>query len=479
MASDQLGHRIAGAAVHDALDVLVLTDPATGEEVGGLGVASSVTVGRAVRAAAEAAQDWGRTSAGERGASLRALAAAVRARADELARLQTGDNGKPLAMSNGDVETAAATLEQYAELGPVHRGRSLQGEVGALDAMVHEPLGVAALVVPWNDPLGITAGLLGAALAVGDTVVLKPSERAPRALGRLAELCDDAGLPSGVVNVVHGDGRTGSALVAHEGVDVVAFVGSVATGRSIAAACAARLCPCALELGGNDPLLVDADVDPRWAAAQRAQSAFAFSGQICTAVERVYVHADVAEAFVAALAEEAEALVVGDPCEDGTQMGPLVDTRLRAAVHAQVEAAVAGGARLLTGGTIPAGPGAFYPPTVLVDVDDDMAVMREETFGPVAPVRVVADFDEGLACADGTAYGLAATVLTASQAHAQRAVRELRAGTVKVNAVWGGAPGGAAEPRGTSGLRFGYGPELLDELSTTKVVHLEPAPRSA
>lgn len=454
----------------EALDV---TDPATGAVQARIPVGGPAEADLAVRGARGATLAWAITSAAERAVVLRRLAAAVRAEAEGLAALQTADNGKPLAMSRGDVAAAAGTLEQYAELGPLHRGRSLLGAHDATDLMVGEPFGVAAVVVPWNDPLGIAAGLLGATLVTGNTVVLKPSERAPLALIRVVELLE---APAGVCNLLLGDGRTGAALVDHPGVDLVCHVGAMATGRAIGEACARRGAKAILELGGKDPLVVDADVDPQWAAAQAAAGAFANAGQICTSVERVYVHRDVAQPFLAALVTEAEAILVGDGRDESTSMGPLVDERHRAVVHGHVDAAVRSGARVLTGGRVPEGPGSFYPPTVLVDVTDEMAVMAEETFGPVAPVRVVSSFHEGLALADGTDYGLAATVLTRSQAHAQEAWRTLRAGTVKVNDVWGGAPGGAAQPRGGSGLGYGYGPELLDEVTQTKVVHLTPAP---
>jgi acyl-CoA reductase-like NAD-dependent aldehyde dehydrogenase len=245
-------------------------------------------------------------------------------------------------------------------------------------------------------------------------------------------------------------------------------VGSTATGRSIAAACVETGAKALLENGGSDPLIVDAGVDPVWAARQAALGAFANSGQICVAVERVYVHRDVADAFVTALATEAGGWA--------DRIGPLVDRRLREAVDDQVRAAVAAGARLVHGGVVPEGPGAFYPPTVLADCTDDMAVVREETFGPVAPVIRVDSFAEALSRAADSPYGLAATVLTGSMSHAQAAARELPVGTLKVNAVFGGAPGGAAHPRRASGQGFGYGPELLDEMTVTQVVHLESPP---
>jgi succinate-semialdehyde dehydrogenase/glutarate-semialdehyde dehydrogenase len=391
--------------------------------------------------------------------------------ADELAELTTREMGKPLGDARGGVDAGVGTLRQYAELGPLHRGRSLQGGWDATDLMVFEPRGVVAAITPWNDPVAVPCGLLGAALVTGNTVVFKPSERTPHTGLRLAELLS-AELPPGVLHVLVGGGDTGAVLASSEAVDVVAHVGSTVTGRSIAAAAAVTGAKALLENGGNDPLVVDAGVDPDWAAGQAALGSFANGGQICTAVERIYVVAEVAEEFLAALVRRAGDLVVGPGTDPGTQLGPLVDVRQRDAVHAHVTQAVASGAQVLAGGEVPEGEGSYYPATVLTDCTDDMAVMREETFGPVAPVKVVADFDEALEAARRGSHGLAATVLTASMAHAQRAWRELPVGTVKVNAVFGGAPGGAAEPRGASGTGFGYGPELLDEMTTTKVVHL-------
>jgi betaine-aldehyde dehydrogenase len=245
--------------------------------------------------------------------------------------------------------------------------------------------------------------------------------------------------------------------------NVVAHVGSTATGRSIARSVRPGV-KVLLENGGNDPLLVDADVDPEWAAGQAALGAFTNCGQICTSVERIYVHQAIAAPFLGALVDQARKWSV--------TLAPLVDRRQREHVHGHVRDAVDHGGELLTGGVIPDGPGAYYPATVLTGCTSGMRVMAEETFGPVAPATVVADFGEGLAQAMSGDYGLAATVLTGSMRHAQQAWRELPVGTVKINAVFGGAPGGAAQPRGASGTGFGYGPELLDEFTTTKVVHI-------
>ncbi|MGA5465334.1 aldehyde dehydrogenase family protein [Mycobacterium sp. NPDC050041] len=446
---------------------MTIRDPRTGDIATEVPIADASACDAAVRRADAAAAGWARTPAAERAAALSAAATAVRAAADELAGLNERETGKLVADARGGVEAGAGTLVQYAELGPLHRGRSLHGGWSATDLMIPEPRGVVAVLTPWNDPVAVAAGLLGAALVTGNTVVHKPSERCPGTGRRFAELMA-AQLPDGVLEIVDGDATVGARLAAAEEVDVVAHVGSSVTGRAIARACAERGAKAVLENGGNDALLVDDGVDPRWAAEQAAQGAFANAGQICVSVERIYVNESVAQPFLDALVEQAG--VWAD------RIGPLVDERQREVVHRHVTEAVKEGARVLAGGEQGRGPGTFYPPTVLADCTPDMLVFREETFGPVAPVRVVPDFGTALAEASDDRYGLAATVLTPDMAHAQEAWRTLPVGTVKINAVFGGAPGGAAEPRRASGSGMGYGPELLDEMTAMKVVHWSPPP---
>jgi len=449
---------------------LLVTDPATGQTVGRLPNGDADAL---VAAAGAAHPAWERTAPGDRATMVKAGCRRVRAAVDEIALLQTLEGGKPLADSRGGVLAGIGALEQYAELGPLHRGRSLQGSWEAADWMVPVSRGVAVLCLPWNDPVAIACAQVAANLVVGNTVVCKPSEKTPLSTAEVVRLLNEE-LPEGVLQMAAGDGTLGAALAAHEGVDVVVHVGSVRTGRSVAAACAARGAKAVLELGGKDPLVVDAGVDPSWAAAQAATGCFANAGQICTSVERVYVHRAVADVFVDELVGRAKAMRLGPGTEPGTDMGPLIDDGQRAVVDRHVREAVEAGAELRCGGASVEGPGSFYPPTVLTGVRPGMAVVEEETFGPVAAVQVVDSFDEGLALADGTPYGLAAVVLTPDMAHATRAARELSVGTVKVNAAFGGAPGGAATPHGSSGDGFGYGPELLDELTRTRVVHVEP-----
>ncbi|MDQ4069950.1 MAG: aldehyde dehydrogenase family protein [Actinomycetota bacterium] len=451
---------------------LLVHDPATGELVGRLPCSDPEQLVAAARAAH---RNWDRTSPGERAALVKAGARRLRAAVDDLALLQTREGGKPLTDSRGGVEAGIGAVEQYAELGPLHRGRALQGSWGATDAMVRVSRGVAALCLPWNDPVAIACAQIAANLVVGNTVICKPSEKTPLATAEVVRILNEE-LPEGVLQMAVGDGAVGAAFAAHPDVDVVVHVGSVATGRSVAAACAARGAKAVLELGGKDPMIVDAGVDPAWAAEQAAVGCFANAGQICTSIERVYVHADVADAFLDELVSRAKALRVGPGTDPSTEMGPMIDDRQRAVVADHVRAAVDAGAEVLCGGAPIEGPGSYYPPTVVAGVRPGMAIVEEETFGPVAAVQAVDSFDEALALADDTRYGLAAVVLTADMGHAQRAIRELGVGTVKVNAAFGGAPGGAATPHGASGDGFGYGPELLDELTRVRVVHLEPPP---
>ncbi|HEX2179765.1 MAG TPA: aldehyde dehydrogenase family protein [Actinomycetota bacterium] len=452
---------------------LEVFDPATGQLVDSLEVSHPTELLTRARAAWV---DWKRTAPSDRAALLKAGARRLRAAIDDIALLQTREGGKPLGDSRGGVEAGISAIEQYAELGPLHRGRTLQGGWNASDWMVNVPRGVAVLCLPWNDPVAIGCAQISANLAVGNTVVCKPSEKTPLSTAAVIDLLN-RDLPEGVLQLAVGDGGVGAALVDHPETDLVVHVGSVNTGRSVAAVCARNGSKAILELGGKDPMIVDAGVDPAWAASQAAVGCFANAGQICTSVERLYVHREVADGFLDALVDLAKSKRLGPGTDPSTDMGPLIDERQLEIVDRHVAEAVSGGVQVLCGGHRLEGPGWFYPPTVLSGVRPGMRVVEEETFGPVAAVQVVDNFDEALAAANEGIYGLAAVVLTPDMEHAQRAVRELDVGTVKINAAFGGAPGGSASPHGASGSGFGYGPELLDELTRVRVVHLEPAPR--
>lgn len=452
----------------DAVSTLTIQNPADGTTVGEVGCDTPTAVAAAVSSAAEAQADWEATPIVERARLLHVLADRLAEAADELARLNRQETGKTLADAHGGIEAAVGTLRQYAELGPVHRGHSLRGDRQAADYTRHRAHGVAAVITPWNDPVAISMGLVSAALVSGNTVVHKPSERCPHLGLRLAEICESA-LPPAVMRTVTGGQSVGRMLTDNAQVSLCAHVGSSSAGLDVHLRAAAHGAHVIRENGGNDPLIVDSGVDPEWAAQQAALGSFANAGQICTAVERIFVHREIAGDFVSALATEAERI----NGEHSPQ--PLVDRNHRRSVHSLISESVSAGARALTGARIPDGPGARYPATVLVDCRPGMPVMDREVFGPVAPVCVVDDFAAALPLARAGSFGLAATVLTADIGHTLTAVDSLPVGTVKINEVFGGAPGGSAEPRGESGSGFGFGPELLDEMTTTSVVHIAPA----
>src|SRR3954454_1533509 len=480
--SDEIAPRAVvtqGSSEAASSSLIVSIDPATGAENDRVTPATHHLVAVAVAAARAALPGWRGTSPAARGAALRAAAADLRADTDRVAELHMRDTGRLLSDARGAVDVAASLLEEAATVAPLDAGRSLGGDPLALDVVRREPRGVVAVITPWNDPLPAAAGLLAAALATGNTVVHKPSERSPLVGGALAEVLQRH-LPDGVLVLVHGDGAVGETLVAHPDVDAVAHVGSTRAGRRIAEVAGPRAAKLLLENGGKDALIVDRDVDPVWAAQQAALGAFVNAGQLCVAVERVVVHADVADAFLDALVEEAGRWTPGNPADATTRLGPLVDARAVESVLAHVRDAVDAGARVLTGGerahVAGLDAGCFVQPTVLVGVATDMAVWTEETFGPVVPVVVASSFDEALALAEQGAYGLAATVLTRSLEHAPRAADVLEVGTVKFNAFFGGAPGGSADPRRGSGTGRGYGPDLIGELTVLKTVPIEPLP---
>ncbi|ROS79024.1 aldehyde dehydrogenase [Cellulomonas sp. PhB143] len=441
----------------------------------GARAATPAEVAAAVGRAAAAAPAWRATAPAERAALLRAAARGVRDAAEELGELLCATTGRLRGEAVASAEVAADLLEEAAVTGLGRAGRVLAGDGAALDVVRREPRGVVAVITPWNDPYPAAAGLLAAALVTGNVVVHKPSERSDAPGVRMARLVAGA-LPDGVLEVLSGDGAVGEALVGDPRVAAVAHVGSTAAGRRIAAVAGARGAHLLLENGGKDPVVVDAGVDPAWAAQQIATGAFTNAGQLCTAVERVYAVPEVADALVEELARIARRLVVGDPADPATEVGPLVDEAQLAVVVRHVDAAVAAGARVVAGGSRPDRPGTWFAPTVLDGCPDDAELLTEETFGPVAPVVRVADFDDALRRASESAYGLSATVLTPRLDHALRAADVLDVGTVKVNAVFGGAPGGSADPRRGSGRGAGFGPELLDELTVRKAVHLEGLP---
>ena len=411
---------------------------------------------------------WAEVPPEQRGKILSHAADVLADHSEELASLNSKETGRAYEEALGGIRAGVSTFKQYSELGPLHRGKSLQGSLNCSDYSIFEPRGVVACLTPWNDPIAIAAGLLGAALVTGNSVIHKPSERCSHLGIRLGEILAPC-FPENVLITLPGTGITGQRLITQDDIDVVAHVGSSATGSIIAAQVGnTNKAHLIRENGGNDALIIDKDVNPTWAATQASLGAFANSGQICTSVERIFVHRDIADQFCQALITNANDINNNSP------LAPLVDKKLRNLVHKQVSEAIELGAKAEVGGFIPQGKGSYYPATVLLNCTPEMTIMKQETFGPVAPIQVVDSFDEALKLATDDTYGLAATILTSNIENSQRAISKLRVGTVKINNVFGGAPGGSAQPQGQSGAGFGYGPELLDEMTTTKVVHIEP-----
>lgn len=324
------------------------------------------------------------------------------------------------------------------------------------------------MITPWNFPVLNVLIAIGPLLAAANTVVLKPSERCPLSVTRLVELFT---LPDGVLNLVHGDGRAGGPLACHSDVELVHFTGSVAAGKEVGAAAGRGLHRAILELGGKDPVLIDAGVDPVATAHAVAFGSFVNSGQICTSMERIYVHRDVADEFITALCEVAATYTTGDGHDEKTVLGPLVDQSRRDIVHRHVTDAVERGATRHVGGAIPTGQGSFYPATVLTGVDDSMLVMREETFGPVAPVEIVSSWEEGLRHASRSSFGLAATVYTHDRDHAAMAA-SIPAAVTWINQWQGGGPGRIYEPARDSGMGATGSHAAYDAATRPATVHV-------
>ncbi|HXA27471.1 MAG TPA: aldehyde dehydrogenase family protein [Candidatus Angelobacter sp.] len=418
-------------------DWLVSHDPATGAEVGRVRVTTPDDVAQVVQRARAAQPQWGATSPHDRARVMVRAARVLFDGMDEVATLISTEQGKPQLeallhdVSTG-IEHALWCASDVPKLLRPERVRSPQLTYRAKKHVLHyEPLGVVGIISPWNFPFGIPFSEVAIALACGNAVVLKPSELTPLAADEIARVFADAGLPDGVLQVIQGDGRVGGAPVA-AGVDKIFFTGSVGTGRAVMRAAADTLTPVVLELGGKDPMIVLEDADVDLAARGAVWGAFANAGQVCASVERAYVHESVSPQFIDKVVQQAAAMRTGSHDEPDVDLGPLVSQRQYEIVKGLVDDAVAGGARILTGGPDPRG-GWFYRPTVLVDVRPDMRIMREEIFGPVLPVVTVRSEDEAVSAANDSDFGLSASVWTRSTRRALDIAERLQAGSVWVN----------------------------------------------
>ncbi len=464
------GEQVAGNGA-----ALAVENPATEETVAEVGSASPEQVDAATAAAREAIPAWAGMPAAERGEMLHEVATRLRDRTDELARVMTLEGGKPLIENSDEVGWTAACFDFYAELGRSAAGRVIPPvESSQLALVMKEPVGVVGAIVPWNYPLLLLAWKLAPALAAGNPVVCKPSELTPLSTLMLAECLSH--LPAGAVALLAGAGDVGAAIVADERVDCVAFTGSVETGKKIAVACAERVARINLEMGGKDPFIVCADVagDVRVAARGGAWAAFLNAGQVCTSAERFYVQHEVYDEFLSEFVDHTNSLRVGDPLDPSTDVGPMASANQRAKAAAQVEAAVAAGAEVVTGGDSAGhSTGHFYSPVVVTGAPPETDLLREETFGPVAPIVPVGSLDEAIALANGTRFGLGANVYTRDLETAVRCMREIKAGTVWINDPLTDNDAGPFGGFKQSGLGRELGVEGLEAFQETKHVHIE------
>lgn len=463
-------------------ETLEVLNPYSEEVLDRVPAGTPADVERAVQAALSAFAEWRRVPAVERAGFLHEIARRLRENEEALARQMTLEGGKPLVENRDEVGWTAACFDYYAEIGRHCRGRVIPSiESSQLSLVLKEPYGVVGCIVPWNYPLLLMAWKVAPALAAGNTIILKPSSVTPLSTLMLADCFDH--LPPGTVNIVTGAGDVvGDSLVTHPQVPVIAFTGSTEVGQRIARLAAPLMKKLHLELGGKDAFIVAEDADLEVAVPGVAWAALLNNGQVCTSTERIYVHESLYTEFTALLAEYVEGLVLGDPLDPATDLGPMAREAYRTKVERQVADAVARGARVLTGGRRPPSlpRGYFYEPTLLVEVDRDMLVMREETFGPLLPVATFQTFDQAIALANDSVYGLGANLYTHNARYVKRFYEEVRAGTLWINDPLTDNDAGPFGGLGMSGIGRELGEEGLEEFRVTKHVHwdfaMEPKP---
>ncbi|PMR78776.1 betaine-aldehyde dehydrogenase [Billgrantia endophytica] len=444
--------------------------------------ASQADVDAAVAAARKGQREWAAMSGMARGRILNRAVGLLRERNDEIAALETRNTGKPISETAAvDIATGADVIEYYAGLAPAIEGSQIPLRPDSFVYTRREPLGVIGAIAAWNYPIQIACWKAAPALAAGNAVVLKPSEVTPLTAMRLAEIFTEAGLPNGVFNVIHGDGRVGAMLTEHTGIDKVSFTGEVGTGKNVmAAAGGSTLKDVTMELGGKSPMIVFADADLDRAADAAMMANFYSSGQICTNGTRVFVESAAKETFETKIKERVARIRAGDPLDPSVNFGPLVSFGHQAKVLSYIELGKREGARVLIGGESMTGDsfakGAWAAPTVFTDCTDGMRIVREEIFGPVMSILVFDDDEELIRRANDTHYGLAAGVFTESLNRAHRTIHRLEAGICWIN-TWGESP--AEMPVGgykQSGVGRENGIETLAHYTQTKSIQVEMGP---
>jgi succinate-semialdehyde dehydrogenase/glutarate-semialdehyde dehydrogenase len=462
-------------------------DPATGEVIARFEMTSPAELPRMVKCAQTAQAAWAKLPPPQRARAMARLRDVIFQRKAEIADVVSREVGKPrVECIFNEVTVALDTAHYYSS--PRRVVRMLQPErvphhnlvvKSKRGEMRFEPYGVIAIISPWNYPIAVPLGQIVPALIAGNAIVLKPSEFTPWCGALIGELCGNAGLPEGLVQVAQGGGEVGAALVEAEGVSKVVFTGSVATGRKVAESSARRLIPSVLELGGKDAMIVLGDADLEVASSAAVWGGFTNCGQACLSVERLYVERSVAERFIELVVAKTKKLRVGPGMHPDSDVGPMIRPQQVERVEQQLRDAVARGARVLTGGKRAALGGSFFQPTVVTDVNHSMELMREETFGPVLAICAVADAEEAVRLANDSIFGLGASVWTGDARRGREIAARLKAGAVMVNDVISAfgiceAPHGG---RGASGWGHTHSRLGLLEMLQVKYVGVDGLPR--
>jgi acyl-CoA reductase-like NAD-dependent aldehyde dehydrogenase len=468
------GHYINNEWHSKSGDRIQVFDPATEALIGEVAAGTTEDAEKAVAAASQAFVSWRSVGATERSILLHEIAGKIRQNRDELIRLLTTEEGKPIPESAEEIDWSADTFDYYAEIFKHSRGRVLApNEASQFNFTLKEPYGVVGCIIPWNYPILLLAWKLAPALAAGNTVVIKPSELTSLTTARFVETCLDH-LPSGVVNMVLGYGQpVGEALVNHSQVPLIAFTGSVATGQRIAQLAIPRLKKLHLELGGKDAFVVAPDAAIDASVQALMYSALINCGQVCTSTERVFIPESVSSIFIDTLVHEVQKLRLGPGIHPETDLGPMVGERYRAKFETHITDARDRGANILTGGQRPSAmpKGYFYEPTVLVDVDYDMLIMQQESFGPAIPIMTYKTLDEAIALANASDYGLGAVIRTNDPHTARRFFEEVKAGTIWINDPLTDNMAGPFGGMRLSGGARELGEEGLDQFREVKHVH--------